>query len=252
MLFRSTPQQHSCPEGHWCPTGSAIERICEAGTYQDAIEQGSCKNCPEGKYCGPASTNDGIDCPKGYYCPEKTGYYEYFPCDLGTYSGALNIKSQSECLSCPDGEYCYGYGKTSSGGKCDAGYYCTSGGEATSSKPTVSTQGGKCPAGFYCVEGSTEPTKCTAPYVCNEEAMKEVDTTRKCNHGFLCSDGLAYTNPEGLGVIGDFCPKGSWCRDGIATECLAGTYLPSIGAGARIDPAASGLNECLTCPYGFY
>ena len=241
--------EEKCTPGHYCPAESPIQRPCPAGKYQNEPEKATCKLCRAGRYCKPESINDETRCPEGYYCPEKTGYYQLTPCPPGTYASTSQGENEKHCLPCPDGKYCKGYGNKEISGECEPGYYCLKG-KATSSRPTIIGEGDKCTAGYYCKGGSGAAIKCPAPFVCNQEILKDPPELI-CNDGFFCGDGLAYTNPVGLKDSGSgLCKPGSWCVKGKEEKCGVGSYLPSRGAG--VMKALHSVEECLVCPYGFY
>ena len=48
-----------CPRGAYCPRGSAVGMLCEAGTFQDAAQQTSCKTCPAGSACTAGAVGPG-------------------------------------------------------------------------------------------------------------------------------------------------------------------------------------------------
>ncbi len=236
-------QQTICPAGSYCPAGSFNPIKCAAGKYQASTGMGSCDDCPAGSYCPQGSDATGVtDCPQGYYCPLGTGDYKVNPCLPGTYGAATKLVQQTDCTACTAGQYCTNYGQSAATPSCAAGYYCTL--NARSPTPIVTAEGGKCTSGQFCVAGSAAPAVCTATYVCNSEIMSAV--VNKCNSGFKCGTGVAYTNPEGLGAVGDFCAPGSWCQAGVDTACIAPLYLPSKGSGTH------GISDCLNCPYGYY
>ena len=62
------------------------------GSYQDNLNQDTCKTCPASKYCDPYELFNltGIivpmDCPPGYYCPASTEFDTQNPCPPGTFS----------------------------------------------------------------------------------------------------------------------------------------------------------------------
>lgn len=88
-----------------------------------------------------------------------------------------------------------------------------------------------CPKGFYCEAGVTQPTACSVgKYRSSENAQAETDCVT-CPAGALC-------NVEGVGDLLDFqCPVGQYCESGVRnpTDCPAGTYRNTVGAGATTD-----------------
>ena len=113
---------------------------CEAGKYQDHLDQTLCSNCQPGKYSGQGYGNC-IFCPAGTYssagsssctlapagtyatagastpvsCPAGTytstpGSTSPQPCPVGSYQP---LTGQSSCTPCPDGKITDGTGSTS-------------------------------------------------------------------------------------------------------------------------------------------
>lgn len=115
-----------CPPGHQCPEGSNLPQFCKSGTYQVMAGQTYCNPCAAGFYCQSALSG-AEDCPIGHYCPEGTTYSTEFPCPIGTYSAAMNLKNASSCTPCSPGAYCDTEGQTDITGFCDAGYFCGGG-----------------------------------------------------------------------------------------------------------------------------
>ena len=93
-----------CPKGHYCPTGSSFPIPCAAGTYQDEVNQSSCKTCDEYKYCGEIGLQAvSGPCALGYQClggaiyAKPNDYMTGMPCTKGNYCQG----GQSQ--PCPDG-----------------------------------------------------------------------------------------------------------------------------------------------------
>jgi len=229
-----------CTKGHYCPAGSSQPLLCPGGYYQDLTAQKECKDCPAGKYCLVGSETDGTVCPQGYYCPQNTPDYHKYPCPPGTFGETDGLSAISECKDCTPGSYCVGYARIAPNGLCAAGFYCTN--KARTDKPITTAEGGKCTAGQTCAAGSVSPLTCPATYVCNEEILP--DTTLICSKGFKCGSGLTISAPEAVDATSTWCDPGKWCQNGIQTDCVAGTFLPSKGTGTV------GASECLSCPLG--
>jgi len=138
--LRHSATEIYCSPGHACPAGTKwrYENPCPAGTYSDAINitaTSSCITCP-GKYACPRRpdaevgslgtntlTNPRIACAAGHYCPAGTTSATERPCPAGTYSPATDNYQESQCISCPPGQYCTG-GRAAPDGDCSAGHYC--------------------------------------------------------------------------------------------------------------------------------
>lgn len=134
-LGSQEPSPITCPFGFHCPMNSAEPQSCDSGFYTNTTGQSSCLKCPPGFYCLPVTWREDIlvnesitykPCPRGYYCPEKTGS-NWKPCPPGTFSNDTSLSDVSQCVSCPEGEYCAGDLRTQTNGPCAPGYYCLSG-----------------------------------------------------------------------------------------------------------------------------
>ncbi|KAF7241231.1 Signal peptide, CUB and EGF-like domain-containing protein 3 [Varanus komodoensis] len=128
----TTSRGGQCPPGHYCGMGSVSPQPCPAGSYNPSWGLAQCLDCPEGAYCGPGSANF-TNCPAGHYCPWNTKFATQFPCPRGTYSEILNLKTVTECQSCPPGKFCSKPGLVSPDGTCMPGWYCPPG--STSGMP---------------------------------------------------------------------------------------------------------------------
>ena len=76
-------------------------------------------------------------------------------------------------------------------------------------------------------------------YLTANKGMSEL-TGFKCINGYLCN-GLANEVPN---PNGQECPAGSFCVDGEATLCPAGTYRETVGA--------TSVDFCIPCTAGYY
>lgn len=76
--------------------------ICEQGFYSD--DGLLCYECIEGYYC-PRGTADPFanPCDRGHYCPPQSSLPQ--PCPGGTYQPDLRATNESQCLTCPEGQY---------------------------------------------------------------------------------------------------------------------------------------------------
>ena len=64
-----------------------------------------------------------LKCPPGHYCQEGTKQQYQSPCSAGTYSRALGLERQDQCLECLQGYYCPA-GDQYGDRLCPPGYYC--------------------------------------------------------------------------------------------------------------------------------
>ena len=234
-----------CPFGAACPLGSHMYKTCPKGTYQNQTGQGSCNLCPAGYLCNEATIKYSIPCPVGKFCVE--GSYVGSYCANGTYSLSLNLKSQSECMSCLPGKYCVN-GMVA--GNCTSGYFCKS--NQGSPTPYVniakypnptdllnfieSQLGAPCPPGFYCPHGTSIPISCPFGTTRVQAYGEKKEDCGSCPLGYLCTAG----NPIPTACsVGDYCPEGS-----SAINCPKGTYNPVI--------AQFSLDNCTNCPAGYF
>eukprot|EP01029_Cantina_marsupialis_P004433 TRINITY_DN14448_c0_g2_i1.p1 TRINITY_DN14448_c0_g2~~TRINITY_DN14448_c0_g2_i1.p1 ORF type:complete len:1632 (+),score=579.25 TRINITY_DN14448_c0_g2_i1:1-4896(+) len=257
-----------CPIGNYCPTGSSAPVPCEAGTYQDQLQQKECNPCPAGKFC-IEGTHTPSECPIGHYCPESTETGDDYPCPRGTYSPDKNLKTSDECSKCTGGHFCPDEGQVQVGESdlCDEGFFCLEGASVaqpvehfvhgysgdTVVTPSADNTGDICPKGHYCPVGSTNPTPCPAGTFNNAERVASstlcnactpgyhcpnsgtVLPTLKCSAGYYCEGGdIEYTAA---------CPKGSYCPENVSSPipCPAGTYTQNPGQ-----------SSCSTCIAGSY
>lgn len=247
-----------CTVGHYCPEGTAVPIPCPDGKYMTNTGAAECWNCTPGHYCITGLTPD--DCPPGYYCPEGTGQI-WESCPLGTFSTSTGLWDADNCTQCTGGWYCDKLNATTLAGKCNAGYYCTSG--SNTPTPDVNNTGvaGPCPTGHYCPQQTTTPqpcplgtfnnvtkltlqsqcTPCSYGKYCGSTGLTE--PTGDCWAGFYCLQGAQSPNNPVVDSTGGPCPIGSYCPNGTSYPlgCPAGTYNPSTG-----------LAECIQCPAGYY
>ena len=74
---------YTCSAGYFCAAGATHQQMCAVGFYQDLTQQGSCKQCPLGKYCPTEGLSSPITCEAGYYC--EAGSIRPKPCPRGKY-----------------------------------------------------------------------------------------------------------------------------------------------------------------------
>ena len=177
-----------CPVGHSCPSGTAVPYSCPPGTFNDLIEQSSCRVCPASYFCPGSVSNyasGAYDCPKGFYCKNGTQVATQHPCPAGTYSNRTLLRSISECIAAPGGHYSQGTGNDRPTGLCATGYYCPAG--ATTATPSCSSKycstGGACVAGEECAQGSHLPVPCRAGHYCGDQSGL---VTGVCAAGYYC------------------------------------------------------------------
>jgi hypothetical protein len=298
---KNTVTPVECPQGYYCENGVSEPTKCPAGYYgADARLRavGDCTICPQGRYCSQAglSEPDGLCdpgytcgsgsttpapptrrirnlqgtsgvCPAGGYCEQGSKYATR--CPPGTYNPNEGQDDASDCLDCPDGNYCIGTTDPTTSGLCSAGYFCNE----TSTIPTqhVAQQG------YYATEGSGDESPCGTGtynpfyaqssclackkgYYCQTTAMV---TMTECTVGNYCPDGASGVTPCSAGTYNDrvkaesqadckSCPPGKYCNSGSSTptgNCNAGYYCRA--SATTPSPSGSGTNYGV-CPVGHY
>lgn len=256
-----------CWKGHHCAGGNPIPFPCEAGTYQNATGQASCRTCPAGYYCNEAEVFPD-ECPSGYYCPPETSFATKFPCPNGTFNNKTTTTSIDECSPCIGGMYCETAGLSWPTGHCSDGYYCGRGSHSATPDDgedesiylgeTCSDQGdaqvnGVCPRGHFCPEGSSSPTQCPPGKMNAAKGQYNLNQCEECRAGFYCPRS-ATINATDLCEPGFYCPGG----DVDPTfECTLGHFC----AGGDKEPVncpsgsyqnVTGQAECHPCPAGYF
>lgn len=229
-----------CPTGYYCPLGSAAPIACQEGKYQDEKRQSVCKNCPEGFYC-PLNTSNPISCPAGYWCLANQKEPFKNPCPIGTFNNLTERRTAASCIACLPGHYCATPGLSDPTDECDPGWFCLT--QSTAAQPAVAAEGGVCVAGKFCPKGSSKQIPCTPGMYCNNNELAE--PVGNCSAGHFCLAGSTVSNPTD-GVMGNLCPKGSYCDSGsqAGVGCPPGTMLNVTGGKTILD--------CFNCTKGYY
>ena len=265
--IQSADKGAPCSTQKYCPSGTTEELDCPIGTYNPYTGKGVCFLCPAGKHCPSTGLLNFANCPLGKYCVLATsGQDNAVDCPAGTYSNKADLRTETECLSCPPGKYCLG-GKDAADGDCDAGFVCPRGSSTATPNSATYTFAlntpGICPQGYMCAAGSKSPTPCpvgsyqdqeqqsdckTCPAgkYCDELAIDAAKILQKnCAAGYVCLKGSQHERPIQLNgdIGGELCKLGHYCPVGTADHvpCVAGTYSNREG-----NP------ECQECPAGFY
>ena len=264
-----------CPIGHYCPVGTGPSPLpCEPGTFVAITAQEACFPCTAGHYCVDGINE--VDCPQGFYCPTGTGTV-WQSCPPGTYGSNVGFSVESQCTTCPGGQYCGTTNLTAPSGPCDPGYFCESGSDSATPSNATGGVAGPCPVGHYCESGTQTPTpcplgtfsnqtlltsaaecfNCTPGYFCDTTGLTE--PVGLCNEGFFCLGGASSASPPVVDSTGGPCPVGKYCGNGtsVPPDCPAGTFQ-TIEQQSTCDPcpagyyclAGSSLN--LDCPAGEY
>ncbi|KAJ8035012.1 hypothetical protein HOLleu_22086 [Holothuria leucospilota] len=254
-----------CTKGLYSASGAAECTTCEAGYYCDSEttsqdDMYNYKICPAGMTCGygrvAAPDLESDYCITGHYC--LSGDQDPFPrpCPNGTYSDEIGLVQQSQCQSCPPGQYCSPPGLSAPAGDCPGGHYCPEG--------TGDAYENPCPVGFYlnasAGESSQGCTPCISGYYCDEEGLA---WPKDCPQGYFCVSGSTFPQPCPAGTYGNStglrrsedcspCPGGKYCEGFANTEytdlCDPGFYcIEKAYTSAPADGVTGGL-----CPPGGY
>jgi hypothetical protein len=231
------------------------------GTYTTLSQQAKCTQCPAGYYCSGGVidyTATQYACLKGYYCLNGTTSATQYPCPEGTYNDRTGRRSQSECTVVGPGSFSNGTGNTAPTGLCGIGFYCTNG--SITSSPTYSnalgsscvngTQAycanGPCVMGQECPVGTIHPLPCRGGSYCSDNSGKVIGV---CQAGYYCIEGLSTPIPikvfNGINLVGDVCPRGTWCGSNTTYPnlCPPGTFSNFT--------KNEKLSQCQQCPGGF-
>ena len=230
--------------GHFAPTGSTEQTKCSPGTVAPYASMGTCLRCEAGTFQAEPGQLVCGPCTPGSYCSE--GAAAALPCKAGTYQNEtmlqlnLVMKSTNDCVECPAGSAC-GTGAEEPS-SCSPGTVQPDTGKATCDK---------CAAGKYqpdegnqtcvaCRPGSYCPEGASAPLPCKEGSYSEATNVTRAED---CIETDA----------GHFAPTGSTEQ----TPCSPGTVQPDTGKGTCLPCVAgsfinvSGQSACLECPAGF-
>nr|XP_009672374.1 PREDICTED: zonadhesin-like [Struthio camelus australis] len=252
-----------CPAGHYCPRGTSVPTPCPVGTFSSRSRMSSetqCSPCLPGHYCDaaglPAPTGQcaegfyctlgstlpnfpvvdkaGGPCPRGYFCPKGTAVP--MACPAGSYNPS---QRQASCLPCAKGFFCPENSSSFLENECSTGHYCPAG--------TASPTQFPCPKGTYNPQTRSSLmshcTPCDPGHYCAFAGQSRV--TGPCLAGFYCSRGVSSPAPTD-GLLGNKCPKGTYCPMGSAfpQPCPLGYYSNSTG-NTRIE-------DCLLCDAGHF
>ena len=247
-----------CQPGFYCPLASHRPLQCPPGKYcQTAGLSTYTGNCSAGFYCtleaAVAAPTDGVTgnvCPVGHFCPESSDAPS--ECPPGTFLDTEQNDEESDCLSCPFGEYCPGPSNALPAGNCTRGYYCPGGQE------TATPVNYTCPIGHYCSWGAGEPVRC-ANGTYQDEAGQHYCKT--CPSGYFCDNTMGIVvldNDTTVCPMGSYCPNGTRYRDEFlcpigtfsnatglieesqCTPCLGGFYCPQAGMVTPVDLCQEG------------
>jgi hypothetical protein len=267
-----------CPPGTYCPAGAAAPLPCAPGYFGNSSGAGTpqCAGmCPRGHYCAggvaaPAPCgNATVFCPAGSASPYlvDVGFYSVpgtatseaqdecpagsvcvlgvrLGCPAGTFSGGTRQANLTDCRTCTAGGFCPS-GSAAPLPCGSASVYCVAGSAAPAVAGegyyTVGSPGARvdrvlCEPGFFC-PGDGLRLPCPASRYGSTSGLTHSNCSGGCDDGGLCLEGA--TSPAG-----EPCPLGSYCHQGTAFLCPAGTYNPNRGA--------ADVSQCLACPSNTY
>jgi hypothetical protein len=260
-------------------------QVCTPGTYQDTINQTSCKLCPSGKYqpeYGAQADSACLDCPvhshltytgisvyncscdPGYTGDDATqcdacaegkvkaepGFAECDVCDANTYASVDN----TVCVACPTNSVSPSLSEANTACVCEAGYT----GMDINNAPWVSgaiTACAACEPGYYKgVEGNEACTPCElgshAPSAASVECQGcKPDTYTNTVGSIQCADCLdhEFSASDSTSRFACVCVAGFYrnVETGLCTPCSIGTFRNASHAQANTS-------ACTLCPEGMY
>ena len=257
---------------------------CAAGQYSTSTGAGLCSTCPAGKYSdqiAQSAASSCIACQKGRFnaAAGSSQSAACAACTAGTYGDQTGAAVADDCVSCKSGKFGQASGQTSEQVACTAcasgrfaaaermtfcqscspGQYGTQPGQSLESSACAPCKTGKwssvaaissqlqcndCPIGsFGAPAGSTLRTACLPcpafSYGVRSGAALEAEACSSC------PTGMYQDEPGKVSCEPANCPPG---RYGTirpqCTDCVAGKYNPSPGAGDE--------TKCFACPKGRY
>ena len=229
-----------CSPGRFCPMGSFEEMPCTPGYYcaSPGLPTPTAP-CSPGYYCtgnatssAPVTGSTGGMCPQGHYCP--MGSSQPLPCPPGTYLNSGGNVQLSDCINCPPGNFCAGFGLRDTTGFCSEGYYCPR--NQSDSRPSEFL----CPVGYFCPMGSVQALLCPSGFY---QPLTGQSNCSQCPAGHVCDNSFGIVS---LGTD-TICPAGHFCPAGVTHAaqfpCPAGTYSNSTSLHSQ--------SQCLPCPGGY-
>jgi hypothetical protein len=270
-----------CSSGNFCLAGVAQKSAVDwlPNKLEGIIAP---QECLEGFYCEVSSPLPTGICFPGHYCPPGSRYPKQVPvgtfadegaivpalCFPGSYAAALG---SSQCLPCPAGNSCRGYG-ISVPSICDYGTYRSvadsitcrpcppatylpyRGGTDVSEclpVPPGRASGGKGVAdllsshpcdGSHVCSSATENSnqydhKCSGGHFCSRETTPISQFRFLCDEGHQCKRGT----PEEL-KIKDRCPKNSFCPLGTSDSSSRDNHCPRQ---TTTFPGSNSVRDCV-------
>jgi hypothetical protein len=185
----------SCPVGMSSDSGTNDGKGCKVcdtpGSYQPAIGQTACLQCPAGKF--PLANRTGCaECPPGFFSTDGSDVCN--PCSKGTYTTSSNTKV---CLTCAAGSRV-----TRNGTSCD-----------------------ECPPGFFSVDGSDMCLPCPLGTFTSSSNTK-VCTTCSAGSRVTTNSSKCEVCPPGTfsadgSDVCTLCEIGKYSNTNASTACTA-------------------------------
>eukprot|EP00964_Phaeocystis_antarctica_P014192 scaffold7813_cov73-Phaeocystis_antarctica.AAC.1 len=257
--------------GSFAPTGSIEQTRCSPGTVAPNASMGSCLKCEAGTFQATPGQLMCESCTPGSYCAE--GAAAALPCAEGTYSNAIDLRTDAECTPTAKGYYAP-TGSTKQMA-CSPGTVAPNASMAICDKCEASkyqASEGKqacvaCKPGSYCPEGASAALPCKEGSYSNRTDLNSDVQCNGTEPGFYATTGSTAPRPCSSGTVQ---PNASMatcvkCDEGkyqagegqqICETCRAGNYSAST---LSCEPCQKGMYspgnaavECFECPSGEY
>ena len=176
---------------------------CYPSTYSASsggVGEGSCTQCPAGKYSGAYGASSCTSCPAGYWSTEVAAV-DASTCQACG-AGSASVPGSTSCTTCAPGYYATVGSATCTA--CPAGSYSTLNGASPSC--TV------CPAGTYSSQGSASCTPCAAGTASPSANQTSSAACATCPAGYYSTSG----SPQCI-----LCPIGSYSTAPSASQCTS-------------------------------
>ena len=254
------PRCLECPAGFFAEQGETACTRCPKGQYQDEARQGSCKQCPIGRWTRDEGSKTEGDCVPvcGYGTYSPTGLVPCLECPRSSFSQEPPVDGFRECATCPAGMFTFQPGANSPDlcqEKCSPGYY----------SPTGLAPCAPCPVNhFQPLSGQRQCFKCQS----GEETLTTGAASKDDCNAIECDDDLCMHGGLCVPIFHRskcYCPAGftgQYCEVDVdecaSRPCYNGATCVDLPQSYRCDCAEgfSGLqcqeevSDCVegTCP----
>ena len=261
----------TCSPGQQFESPSAVRQISLKGS---TIDDGTCSNCPVGRYKSVEQPTSCSMCPLGYSTANNTSSIHCTPCAPGFY-GTDSIGFPL-CAPCPAGTYNPNAASVNEGAclVCAAGTFTNRTGTSTECSP--------CRPGTNLVDDATKPTAhdheddCQLCPVLSYNPLEGLDddcypclTARTTGAETCegCDPGMYRMEDEHGNTSCVVCKAGTFTNNrnqGACKSCVKGQYAPQNGTvvcllcprgkyGVDVSAGAKSLTEgCTDCPRGTF